>query len=54
MTGNQALAAVKQVMGYIGLALAIAALAKLAGVQVPIRGDVSQVAIVAAACLLAR
>jgi uncharacterized membrane protein len=42
------------VLGYVGLALAAAALAKYFGMQVPIHGGVQETALVAMACLMAR
>lgn len=54
MNANQLRPTIAMAMGWIGLALALTALAKFAGFQVPIRGDASQTALVAIACLLAR
>ena len=54
MTPNDALSLARQIIGWIGLALAVVALAKFAGLNVPIRGGISDTALVAIACLMAR
>lgn len=54
MTANDALSTARQIIGYVGLALAMVALAKFAGFNVPMRGAVSDTALVAIACLMAR
>ena len=54
MTANDAISLARQIIGYIGLALAVVALAKFAGLNVPIRGGISDTALVAIACLMAR
>lgn len=54
MTANDALSTARQIIGYVGLALAITAAAKFFGFNVPLRGGVSDTALVAIACLMAR
>lgn len=55
MTANDALSTLRQIIGYIGLALAAVALLKFFGVgNIPLRGGVSDTALVAIACLMAR
>lgn len=54
MTANDALATARQIIGYCGLALVIVAAAKFFGFAVPMRGSVSDTALVAIACLMAR
>ena len=54
MTANDAISLARQIIGWIGLALAVVALAKFAGLNVPIRGGISDTALVAIACLMAR
>jgi hypothetical protein len=45
---------VGMILGYVGLALAVVALCKYFGVQVPVHGGVGDTALVAMACLMAR
>ena len=52
MTQADALRIARQVLGWIGTALAIIALAKFAGADIPIRGDVQTTALVALACIM--
>lgn len=54
MTANDALSTARQIMGYIGLALACVALAKFAGLNVPLRASTNDCALVAIACLMAK
>lgn len=54
MNASQARSTIAQALNWIGLALACVALAKFFGVVIPIRGDVSQTALVAIACLVAK
>ena len=54
MTANDVLSNARQIIGYIGLALAVVALLKFFGVNIPMRGGVSDTALVAIACLMAR
>lgn len=54
MTANDALSTARQIIGYVGLALAMVALAKFFGFAIPMRGSVSDTALVAIACLMAR
>lgn len=54
MTANDVLSTARQIIGWIGLALAVVALAKFAGLNVPMRGGVSDTALVEIACLMAR
>lgn len=54
MTPNQALPAIRTVLGYIALVLAVAALAKLIGINIPqMPGTIDQLALVAIACKMA-
>jgi len=54
MTANDAISTIRQIIGYIGLALAALALAKFAGFNAPVRGSTADTALVAIACLMAR
>ncbi len=54
MTANDALSTARQIIGYIGMALAAVALAKFAGLNVPMRGSIGDCALVAIACLMVR
>lgn len=54
MNASQLRSNVVMVLNWIGLALAAVAGAKFFGVVIPIRGDVSQTALVAIACLCAK
>jgi hypothetical protein len=54
MTANDALSTLRQIIGYCGLALVVVAAAKFFGFNVPMRGSVSDTALVAIACLMAR
>lgn len=54
MTANDVLSTARQIIGYVGLALACVALAKFAGLNVPIRAPTSDCALVAIACLMSR
>lgn len=55
VTANDAISTLRQIIGYIGLALAAVALLKFFGVgNIPLRGGVSDTALVAIACLMAR
>ncbi|MEW5705125.1 MAG: hypothetical protein AB1781_11165 [Pseudomonadota bacterium] len=53
---DQLLTPIRQALGYIGLALAVVALAKFFGVGIQAfgRGDTATTAMVAIACLLSR
>lgn len=53
MDANKIISTARQVLGYVGLALACIALAKFFGFQIPIRGSVEQTALVAIACRMA-
>lgn len=54
MTSNQVLPAIRQILGYIALALAVLALARLAGLSIPsVPGTIEQLALVAIACKMA-
>lgn len=54
MTANDLLSTARQIIGYIGMALAAVALAKFAGLNVPMRGSVGDCALVAIACLMVK
>jgi hypothetical protein len=54
MTQTDALRVARQIIGWIGTALAVVALAKFVGADIPIRGDVQTTALVAIACMMAR
>lgn len=54
MTANDAISQLRTIVGWIGLALALVALAKFFGVNVPVRGSTTDTALVAVACLLSR
>ena len=54
MTATDILSTARQIIGYIGLALAVVALLKFFGLSIPMRGSVSDTALVAIACLMAR
>lgn len=54
MTANDAIRQLRTIVGWIGLGLALVALAKFAGLNVPMRGGVTDTAMVAIACLMAR
>lgn len=54
MTANDAISQPMTIVGWIGLALALVALAKFFGVNVPVRGAATDTAMVAIACLLSR
>jgi hypothetical protein len=50
MNLDQALAGVRQIIKIIGLVIACVAVAKLLGVQIPIRAGIIELAAVAIAC----
>jgi uncharacterized membrane protein len=50
MTANDALGTVRTVLKIIGLCIAVVAVAKLFGVQIPIRASIIELAAVALAC----
>lgn len=54
MTANDALSTFRQIIGWIGLVLAVLAMAKYFGFNAPIRGSTADTALVAIACLLSR
>jgi len=54
MTASDAISQLRTIVGWIGLALALAALAKFFGLNVPLRGSTADTAMVAIACLLSR
>ena len=54
MNANQLRSNAAMALNWIGIALSAVALAKFFGVVIPIRGDVSQTALVAIACLCAK
>ncbi len=49
MTPNDALATFRTVLGYIAIALAVCAAAKLFGMRPPVPGSISELALVAVA-----
>lgn len=53
MTPQQIEQTARTVLGYIALALALAALAKWGGVRVPVPGDVQTLALLSLACRMA-
>ena len=54
MSTDQVLSTARQIIGYVGLALVVVAAAKFFGFAIPMRGSVSDTALVAIACLMAR
>ncbi len=54
MTTTDAISLMRQALGWVGLALVVVAAAKHFGFNPPMRGSVSDTALLAIACLLAR
>ncbi len=54
MTQNDVIPVIRQIIGWIGVALAVIALAKFAGVNIPLNGDTQTTALVAIACMMVR
>ena len=50
---NEILRIIRTALGYVALLLAVTALAKFFGMNVPLNGDVQTIALVAIACKMA-